>query len=409
MRSFIVPTLLAICFLFEPIFFITRGILDPYTARLEEQPFVFVILFVLSAVIPALSYVGSKKIHTASLACIIVIMTIYSSFIVWSIINGMDNGGVLDDFLLSSVLVLKGIAIGSFFLRKSVVPSLLQSLSVISIVLSIFYVFILIQQITGGLLYPGIGGVTYQKASYMLAQLIILNFMTHFFFDFNNTTITKFVIFVINVLLFLGIFYNGGRGAALVILILILLVTYNSIKKIARNALALKFEKFHLLVMLAIFLSITFFSVIDLEIITLITKGAVRIFEIATMVFSNSEFDGSAVSGRDVIYARALEEISLQPFTGYGPFWSYREVVPAHNIFLIILLQYGVVIGSALIVSVLFLFFRGLRRDNLRNFYVILAPSFVYLLFSGNYLLSFEFWIFLTVALSTFDFKGFHA
>ena len=128
MRSFIVPTLLAICFLFEPIFFITRGILDPYTTRLEEQPVVFVILLVLSAVIPALSYVGSKKIHTASLACIIVIMTIYSSFIVWSIINGMDNGGVLDDFLLSSVLVLKGIAIGSFFLRKSVVPSLLQSL-----------------------------------------------------------------------------------------------------------------------------------------------------------------------------------------------------------------------------------------------------------------------------------------
>jgi hypothetical protein len=146
-----------------------------------------------------------------------------------------------------------------------------------------------------------------------------------------------------------------------------------------------------------------------LEIITLITKGAVRIFEIATMVFSNSGFDGSAVSGRDVIYARALEEITVQPLTGYGPFWSYREVVPAHNIFLIILLQYGAVIGSALIVSVLFLFFRGLRRDNLRAFYVILAPSFVYLLFSGNYLLSFEFWIFLTVALSTVDFKGYHA
>jgi hypothetical protein len=408
MRSFIVPILLAICFLFEPIFFITRGILDPYVPRLEEQPLVFAILLVLSAIIPALSYVMSKKIHTASLACIFIIITIYSSFLVWSIINGMDNGGVLDDFLLSGIMVLKGIAIGSFCLRKSVVPSLLKSLSVISIVVSIFYFFILIQQITGGLLYPGIGGATYQKASYILAQLVILNFMTHFFFDFNNTTISKFVILVINVILVLGIFYNGGRGAALVILIMILLVSYSAIKKVARNALALKLEKFHLLVLVTVFSSITIFSIIDSEIITLISKGAGRIFEIVTMVFSNSEFDGSAVSGRDAIYVRALEAIFLQPFTGYGPFWSSREVVPAHNIFLIILLQYGAVIGSALIVSVLFVFFRGLRRDNLRTFYVILAPSFTYLLFSGNYLLSFEFWIFLTLALSTFNFKRSH-
>ena len=134
-----------------------------------------------------------------------------------------------------------------------------------------------------------------------------------------------------------------------------------------------------------------------------------RIFEIVTSMASNSQFAGSALSDRDIIYASGLEAISLQPVIGYGPFWSARLVIPAHNIFLGLLMQYGVVLGSVLISSITFLFYNGFRDHNLRIFYIILTPSFTYLMFSGNYLMNFEFWIFLTIVLSTVRFRAYHA
>ena len=184
----LLPVVLAICFLIEPIYLIAVGILDPATPRLEEQHRSFAILLFLSAMIPALACTYSGKIHVAAYRSLFVIITIYSIFFAWSIYNspgnsGVVNDGIVNDFLISGIFVMKGIAIGSFWLRKSVVPSILKSLSAISIVISLLYIVILIQQIKAGLFYPGIGGATYQKASYIIAQLVVLNFLVYFVFE----------------------------------------------------------------------------------------------------------------------------------------------------------------------------------------------------------------------------------
>ena len=138
----------------------------------------------------------------------------------------------------------------------------------------------------------------------MLVQLIILNFMATYFFNLESNASPKFLIFFINVILFLGVLYNGGRGAALLILLSILLLTNAAIRKVIRNAFALRLEKFHFGFSWgrSIISAIGYF--ITPEIIALLTRGSGRIFEAVT-IFSSSNIDGDVVSGRDVVYQTA--------------------------------------------------------------------------------------------------------
>lgn len=411
----LLPTAIALCFLFEPIYFLTRGIIEPTTPRMEEQHISFSILFVLSAILPAVAYLFSGKIHIATYRCFCVILAVFTCFLVWSIyyssiITSIISAGIVNDLILSSVFIVKGIAIGSFCLRKRFVPDLLKNLSSISIVLSLLMVFVLAQQLKAGMFYPGLGGSTYQKTSYIIAQLIVLNFLASPIFGLNRNTILRFFVFVINVILFVGIIYNGGRGAALAIILVFSVLFYYQVTEFIRSIKVLSVKKLHFLVVGFSGLCIGATGIaIDPEVIMGVLRGAGRIFEIVTLLGSNQGFEGSALSHRDVIYATTLEAISLSPGVGYGPLWSSRLVVPAHNIFLYFFLQYGVLLGSILVFSVIFLFLRGFQDKKLRIFYFVLAPTFTYLMFSGNYLLNFEFWMFLVIALSTIRFRPFHA
>lgn len=393
--------LIAICFLFEPTYFILRGVINPQMPRMDGQPEVFAVLLAFSSLFPFVAYIFFNKLHKAFIYSLCIAATIYASFAIWTIFYGSKDNGIYDDFFLSLVLVVKGISIGGFLLRKDFANTLLKNMSVISILLSILYIFVFINQISAQLFYPGVGGATYQKASYMLALLIILNFLAFYYLDLIQKSTTKFFIFLINIILIFGMIYNGGRGAVLAILILSLYLFRHELIIFFKNIRRLKIDKLHLLVLGFL---ISFGSLASIfispDIINSLTKGLVRIFEILIVFASNNEFDGSSVGGRNLIYSRAINGILAEPITGYGPLWAAKEVVPAHNIFLGILLQYGMIIGSFLIAIMLSLFIRGFQYKDLHIFYLIFTPTIVNLLFSGNYLLSFEFWVFLTLLLS---------
>ena len=52
---------IALCFLFEPIYFITRGVVEPTSPRLEEQPIIFSILLALSGIFSAIVYFFQER------------------------------------------------------------------------------------------------------------------------------------------------------------------------------------------------------------------------------------------------------------------------------------------------------------------------------------------------------------
>ena len=115
MNRRLIPIIIAICFLVEPIYFIFRGLIDPSIPRMADQPAIYSIILVISAFFPAYFVFFSKKIQKAPFRSLLLVIGIYAIFILWSIFYGLNNKGVLDDFFISGVMVIKGISIGAFF------------------------------------------------------------------------------------------------------------------------------------------------------------------------------------------------------------------------------------------------------------------------------------------------------
>lgn len=114
--------------------------------------------------------------------------------------------------------------------------------------------------------------------------------------------------------------------------------------------------------------------------------------------YLNNEFQDS--SGRDVIYDMVLAGIKKHPFIGYGIMgdrnltkgfeFSSSSDPYAHNIVLELLCQFGIIIGSILLIIILILLIRAIYIEKdwyVINFILILiSVGFVKLFFTGSYL-----------------------
>lgn len=106
------------------------------------------------------------------------------------------------------------------------------------------------------------------------------------------------------------------------------------------------------------------------------------------------------LSGRDQIYNLVLKEIHENPIMGIGIAGDRRIIGTgyAHNIFIEILGNFGLIVGRILIVVLLVLIVKSLfRRDKqYTNLVVIwLSLGFFHLMISGTYLTNIKFWILL--------------
>lgn len=114
---------------------------------------------------------------------------------------------------------------------------------------------------------------------------------------------------------------------------------------------------------------------------------SVRVFE----KFLNDEAMDS--SGRDIITSTAINAIKGSPILGYGicaDRWICKSAY-AHNFFLEILIDFGPLIGSILLIIFLFYLLKGfiLTRNSERIFLLLLCcTGFIPILFSGSYLTS---------------------
>ena len=108
------------------------------------------------------------------------------------------------------------------------------------------------------------------------------------------------------------------------------------------------------------------------------------------------------LSGRELIFAQVWRGIASNPVVGVG-LAGDRYILGgtyAHNFALEILAHFGVIVGGLVIALILMLLIRSqlCRNKEKRDIYTIwIALGFVHLLFSGSYLVEFQFWMFLGV------------
>lgn len=106
------------------------------------------------------------------------------------------------------------------------------------------------------------------------------------------------------------------------------------------------------------------------------------------------------LSGREDIFSTIYEKITNNPF-GKGLFSDrFFAETYAHNIFLEMLIEWGIIVGSIIIILIVVLIIKGVFNKNKDYANLVIqwvAIGFVPLLVSSSYLTSFNFWILLGI------------
>jgi len=111
------------------------------------------------------------------------------------------------------------------------------------------------------------------------------------------------------------------------------------------------------------------------------------------------------LSGRDRIYKYIFKEILNAPFLGLGLAADRRiltENAYTHNIFIEILLNFGLFIGGFINILLLYLTVKSIFIKDVKKYSMIIiwmSIGFVHFLVSSSYLIDFRFWIFLGLCL----------
>lgn len=202
------------------------------------------------------------------------------------------------------------------------------------------------------------------------------------------------------------ILFGGARGAVLSLMIFICFY----IVFLRQNKNYLKQMLFFSFLLIGIFYTYFYF---DLIVQSMISVG--NDFGISSRALTRLAEESFIESvGRSEISNAIWAGIEESPIIGYG-IWGDRAVTLnygygkgsyAHNIVLEIICQFGIVIGSFLIIFLLYLLFRRIRRNDKSLYYVILfatIPSgLIKLLFSGSYLTEPYFFLLLGLLLSKY-------
>ncbi len=126
-------------------------------------------------------------------------------------------------------------------------------------------------------------------------------------------------------------------------------------------------------------------------------------------ILINNDIDFS--SGRTIIYEFIIEKIFQQPFWGYG-IAGDRVLLDGtypHNIFLEIFVQFGLLIGGGIVVVLIYhwilAIFKNTNKVEKDLIFMFFSLGLVQLFFTGSYLTTRDFWLFMAICLNTLYYK----
>jgi O-antigen ligase len=239
--------------------------------------------------------------------------------------------------------------------------------------------------IIGILIFTGSASVGIYSQSlsyYMLVPTII--FLDRLFRGFSLPALFIVVFSIIVIIAF------GSRGALLCILIYVLLKSIRPSSKLTRKTVLINMLFSGLIII--IYLNIN-------QILTIIYYNLLE-FGINSRSLQLFFREDVYLSGRESIYQSVLEAIKDNPIKGIG-IGGDRLVSGegyAHNIFLEIIANFGIVIGGMLSVLIIIIILKSLITKDKENYSLItiwMSLGFIHLLVSSSYITDINFWIFM--------------
>ncbi len=221
--------------------------------------------------------------------------------------------------------------------------------------------------------------------SMTLSYYVLLPTLVYLDEVINKFSAIKFMKFIISLLIIISL---GSRGAIICIVIFTILKLFKlrhhmTFKKILRS--------YTMLCMIIV-------SFINYKRILYYLNEILLSFNIQSRTVSLFLREEIHFSGREELYKQILNAISENPILGVG-IGGDRLIlngIYVHNIFLEILVNYGLFFGSFFIIFLCLLIAKLLANNNLNKYDLVIfwiSFGFVHLLVSGSYLVDSRFWI----------------
>lgn len=204
----------------------------------------------------------------------------------------------------------------------------------------------------------------------------------------------RFRTLVMLIITILIIFALGSRGPLLSLIVFVLL-------KLIKQKRRITYQKFiiTLAFVFALIISLTNLNKIFNLLYRILLEHGIN--SRTLWIFINEDF---YLSGRDTIYNLLLEHIANKPILGYG-IGGDRVLIGgyAHNIFLELLIDYGVIVGGILLLLLILTLIYRLASKNEKYYNVVsiwISYGFIHLIVSSSYLTDIKFWILLGILLN---------
>ncbi|QCR31986.1 O-antigen ligase [Lysinibacillus sp. SGAir0095] len=268
-----------------------------------------------------------------------------------------------------------------------------QTMTKASVIIFVLGLILGIQIVSGA---ASVGDYSMTLSYYLLLPSII-------FVDklLDQFSISSLVVSVLSIVIILSI---GSRGAIMCIGVFVLL---KLIKPNAEIPLTKSRVFLYIVLLVSTSLILLNFKSILLSIDNLL--GEYGIHSRSIRLFLAPEV---SLSGREGIYEKVLAAIGEHPILGIG-LAGDRQItngVYAHNLLLEVLINFGVVLGSLLIVFLLVIMLKTLFVRDLKVYNMLImwiSIGLVSLFVSGSYLTELNFWIFLGLILSYYKQKSY--
>lgn len=391
LRSIIV-LVCVISILSQPLFFSFMGLLGIEYEGIDSSP-VYVIFIVTSFVFVFLAFAYSifkKGLLKQELKLLVFFLLLFALHSLWVIFDPI-NTKMVPEFLMFSVLFgLPGFFAAATIIKLNLIIPFVRATEVSLIVIAFGIVIFSVVPSLAGIRTTSLAGASYQALSYYSAFTfgMLLIYVTQLpkslRFSWSKSIWYVGFLYIIMMGCVLGVFLGGGRGAFL-LLIVYLLVHLFSIIQVRKRILSRRAVFNGLIKLLVIFFSFILFLNYFWE-ADFVQAG----FSRATQFISS---DGrvdleSGSSGRDTVYRVAIDYIIQNPIFGYGPFSFREKTIHAHNLFLEILLQLGVLGLITFIVLIAVLAVNAKKNWSIYSYWVLhlLFYPLVMLMFSGAYL-----------------------
>lgn len=388
----ILASVCAAAIFMQPLFFSFMGLLGiEYEGSESSIVYVAYVVSIAGAMLLVYLYATFKKgILKGEAIVLIFFLFLFVLHALWVIFDPLHTKLVPEFLIFFLLFGVPGFMSAATMMKLGIHKELIKLTELFIIIIALGIVLFSVVPTLAGINTRSLAGASYQTLSYYSAftfgMLLTYNFHLPrgYRYAWLSSPIAKVLSYGLMLGCVLGCFLGGGRGAFL-LLITYLFIATASLFFSKRNLLTQRgvlktvLRVFSIVLLFSLFISVFWEQ-------DFIQSG----FNRATQFISD---DGGVdlvrgSSGRDVVYSIAIDYISQQPLLGYGPFSYFERTIQAHNIFLDMWLQFGIVGLILLIVAGLGLGRRALDLPSDYRMWVIslLLYPMVMLMFSGSYL-----------------------